>query len=912
MYIKFARVFLLLLLNLTLLGCLSDAESKATDSSNLDRSPPIVTIASPSNDQYVGSLVSISADASDESGIAFVEFLADGDLIDTDELAPYEFSWSPTVGSHSISVRAVDSSAGANSATATINVTRLTTQIQDDWNDSDFSTVIDVGPGFAIGELEDVAWESMPSDTLVKVHWRDAPYRAKFAINTAGTESSPVVLLGISDAGRKPVISGEDAVTRPELSYSNRSRSLIKIGGSNLPAGQTASWIYIDNLVLRGASPTNSFTDRDGSTISYSSNAASVHINIGDNIFVQNCEVTDSGNGIFSGFQSANVVIRGNYIHGNGVVGSDREHNTYTESMNITYEYNLMEPLRAGADGENLKDRSSGSVIRYNWIVGGNRQLDLVDSDHSEIYGEAAYRTTHVYGNILIEPNGAGNRNIVHYGGDLSGRQSTYRKGTLHFYHNTVVSTRSDRAVLFGPSSNDETIDARNNIIYSSSGGSNIAITSGRGMIDLRNNWLPRNWVTANGSLNGVVNDLGNIEGTSPGFADESARNYTLLPSADPVDAGGVLAPGILPLVSQYVKHMQITDREFVGDADIGAFESSSSVATLTVSTPASLPDATQDQAYSSYLSAIGGVPPYSWTIQSGAMPPGISLNSSSGQISGTTSVVETFDVTILVDDSQNTSASKSFTLNVRDATEPPPSGLLDTYSSASASESLNYVSADLSGITYVPDTNTFLMIQNSGGRIWEVDTSFNLIRTIRANGFGDAEDIVYLGDFEFGIIIEAAVLYIGTIPILATSISPSDFQRVTFDSASGNNGYEGIAYDFNTDTFWSVKEFGPRKIVSFQRPIGSSDVTVVPDVPFDAQTLPADDLSAVHFDSRTGNLLILSHESHKIMEVTPDGTVLSQLRMADSTQHEGLALDSSFNFLVTSEPNRYRRYSQL
>src|SRR3712207_8345681 len=40
-----------------------------------------------------------------------------------------------------------------------------------------------------------------------------------------------------------------------------------------------------------------------------------------------------------------------------------------------------------------------------------------------------SYRETHVYGNILIEPNGAGNRQIVHYGGD-SGSRANYRNGT--------------------------------------------------------------------------------------------------------------------------------------------------------------------------------------------------------------------------------------------------------------------------------------------------------------------------------------------------------------------------------------------------------------------------------------------------------------------------------------------------
>ena len=53
-----------------------------------------------------------------------------------------------------------------------------------------------------------------------------------------------------------------------------------------------------------------------------------------------------------------------------------------------------------------------------------------------------SYRETFVYGNVLIEFDGEGNRQMIHYGGD-SGREERYRNGTLYFYHNTVVSTRT-------------------------------------------------------------------------------------------------------------------------------------------------------------------------------------------------------------------------------------------------------------------------------------------------------------------------------------------------------------------------------------------------------------------------------------------------------------------------------------
>ena len=81
------------------------------------------------------------------------------------------------------------------------------------------------------------------------------------------------------------------------------------------------------------------------------------------------------------------------------------------------YKYNRFGPLCPTCLGNNLKDRSAGLVVAYNFIEGGNRQLDIVDS--SNYNNEPNYHDTHVYGNILIE-NNDGNRQMVHYGGDGS------------------------------------------------------------------------------------------------------------------------------------------------------------------------------------------------------------------------------------------------------------------------------------------------------------------------------------------------------------------------------------------------------------------------------------------------------------------------------------------------------------
>jgi large repetitive protein len=79
--------------------------------------------------------------------------------------------------------------------------------------------------------------------------------------------------------------------------------------------------------------------------------------------------------------------------------------------------------------------------------------------------------------------------------------------------------------------------------------------------------------------------------------------------------------------------------------------------------TPTQLPDATAGTPYSFTLQAAGGSPPYSWQLTAGALPGGLSLNASSGVISGTPSAAGTFNFTILVTDSTNLTASRVQTL---------------------------------------------------------------------------------------------------------------------------------------------------------------------------------------------------------------------------------------------------------
>lgn len=88
----------------------------------------------------------------------------------------------------------------------------------------------------------------------------------------------------------------------------------------------------------------------------------------------------------------------------------------------------------------------------------------------------------------------------------------------------------------------------------------------------------------------------------------------------------------------------------------------------VAIDTPPVLPWATVATAYSLNFAASGGTAPYTWTLASGSLPPGFSLNSS-GLLSGIASQTGTYFFTVTVTDGSGFSASQACSLLV---TLPP------------------------------------------------------------------------------------------------------------------------------------------------------------------------------------------------------------------------------------------------
>ncbi|WP_433040426.1 putative Ig domain-containing protein [Dactylosporangium sp. CS-033363] len=78
-----------------------------------------------------------------------------------------------------------------------------------------------------------------------------------------------------------------------------------------------------------------------------------------------------------------------------------------------------------------------------------------------------------------------------------------------------------------------------------------------------------------------------------------------------------------------------------------------------------SLPGGTAGTPYSTALAAAGGVGPYTWAVTSGALPPGVALNPSTGVMSGTPSASGAYSVGVTVTDSLGATAVQNLALTV-------------------------------------------------------------------------------------------------------------------------------------------------------------------------------------------------------------------------------------------------------
>lgn len=499
----------------------------------------------------------------------------------------------------------------------------------------------EVGPGQARTKLSDVPWRTLKPGDVVNIHYQPNGYHEIIHISQSGTQAKPILIKGIPDptTGALPTIDGNGAIMDPHVDFrstvfENFGVFVVSAAKKNYNYGVTfPSWITIESLDIRNAlykkDGSISFTDVHGKNRIFDTFACGIYIEFAQHLTIRGCEISFNGNGIFANSKnqanqsSKDLLIEGNYIHDNGqpnipgLSNGYHEHNCYIEADGVVYQYNRFGPLRKGCHGTMIKDRSAGTIIRYNEAISTecSNIFAILDPQGGADYLEFKpyYPDAYVYGNVITMKATPNTQSSIVWFGAYNGASyyPTEHRGTLYFYNNTIVNHQSNCSIFeltdlgYVPSPDIyERVDCRNNIIYTDTavnanayGATRVVITGANGHVDMFNNWLsPKTtklWLgheggsVVNGWANQTFGDAGGVN--DPHFVDMATRNYRLTTASKSVDMAGALAPSALSggydITEQYASPMSHRARPVLGaSSDLGAYEGNSASTILTAS----------------------------------------------------------------------------------------------------------------------------------------------------------------------------------------------------------------------------------------------------------------------------------------------------------------------------------------
>ncbi|HUI84463.1 MAG TPA: Ig domain-containing protein [Candidatus Binatia bacterium] len=138
----------------------------------------------------------------------------------------------------------------------------------------------------------------------------------------------------------------------------------------------------------------------------------------------------------------------------------------------------------------------------------------------------------------------------------------------------------------------------------------------------------------------------------------------------------GNLPPGLSLSTDGVISGMPTMSGAFQFTVQVTDSEMNTATAPLSITvqpaalmiTTTSLPNGQVTVSYSATLGATGGVPPYTWSIISGSLPPGLNLTPGSGLISGTPTTSGTFQFTVQVTDSNSNMATAPLSITIQPA----------------------------------------------------------------------------------------------------------------------------------------------------------------------------------------------------------------------------------------------------
>lgn len=230
----------------------------------------------------------------------------------------------------------------------------------------------------------------------------------------------------------------------------------------------------------------------------------------------------------------------------------------------------------------------------------------------------------------------------------------------------------------------------------------------------------------------------------------------------------------------------------------------------------------------------------------------------------------------------------------------------------------------DLSALTFNSVTNSLFGVLNGRPLMVELSLDGELLREISVQGVVDMEGLTHVHDDLYVIAEERSQKLI--LARISANTRHLDLRRapsltIGLDQ-SGNKGFEGLSWDGRGQRLLVVKERDPLRLLAVQGfvdadPQRAMRVSITEVKPAASPRLFMSDLSSLTLHDPTGHMLLLSDESHMLVEYDAQGNPLSLLGLwrgmsglrESVPQAEGLAVDDQQRIYVVSEPNLFYRF---
>lgn len=564
-----------------------------------DVTPPVVSLTQPVQGAVLVGVVTLSADATDNSGFVTVSFLIDGVLLGpASATAPYTRAWNTTAfadGSHTVTAVARD--AAGNQSTSSVTVTTANAI------DTTPPTVSITAPTNAATVVGTITLTAIASDNVgvVGVQFKldganilseimSFPYTTSWNSTTVSDGSHTLTAVARDAAGNSTTssgisitvdnISGATLTVGPGKQFATITAAVaaaqdgdtievdagvyqnefFTIGQNNLTIKgmggfahlKWGSGDYLDNqfnthtlipnakgiIVAQGNNTTFQNLEFSGAAV-FDVNGAGIRIE-GTNYTISNCYFHNNEQGILTGANtSSTIIIEFSVFDSNGICPVSCSHNVYIGNIGrLIFRHNKSINAK---DGHTLKSRANISEVLYNFFSNknstGSFECDFPDGG-----------TVYFLGNILEK--GDANNNVVSL--EFASESQSNPTQNLYVVNNTFMSFMTSQQSYAIQVRGTPSLYIRNNIVA----GGSIIILGATPNVDF-------NVTSPNSSL----------------FTDAANANYRLAVTATTcIDQG--IAPGTqngydLTPVWQYTDPASRTARVIHGSAtDIGAYES--------------------------------------------------------------------------------------------------------------------------------------------------------------------------------------------------------------------------------------------------------------------------------------------------------------------------------------------------